>query len=152
MYCIRANHKRSSYSESDRRQSEDLSLIASDFYRYNRSRHTIFWRSFNVLRHSFNCSDHKTNRQSVKCTSPDHACGITCNFRTSVDQYKSGSKKRRNTYEKCDKTQTYGVRDLALSTDWVIIDEITNDNNSQCHRRPWVRRLIPNNVYYYVSH
>lgn len=135
MQCIRSNRKRSSYSESDRRQNEDLNLIANNFYRYNRSRHTIFWRSFDVLRHSFNGSEHKTKKKSLKYTSPDQAIVRDHGIRRSLNIFGESNKcewrRRRNTYEKCDNTNTYGVRDLTLSTDWVIIDEISNDNNKR---------------------
>lgn len=137
MECLRHNRKQSTLDENNRRLSDDIDLLTSNLYRRSRQRHTIFWRSFDVLRHSFSRSNHKSARSSKKSASfADTISYNVSNLQNcqQYDEHKFCNKKRRNTFDTCD-NKTYDKRVLELSTDWVIIDRITNESQFQCQRR-----------------
>lgn len=138
MDCIRGNRKRLAFDEDVRRRSDDIDVLANEFYRRHRVRHTIFWRSFDVLRHSFIRANQKSGRSSERArphkTTPTNDIDILRGYEPFSKQNDMiESKTRRKTFDS-DKL-TYGLRDITLSTDWVIISEISDKNNGECHRR-----------------
>lgn len=141
MECLCNNRKQSTLDENNRRLSDGIDFVSSDLYSRSRQRHTIFWRSFDVLRHSFSRSNHKTTRNSKKSALFEDTIAYNASNLRNCQQYDVHKHcKRRNTFDTCD-NRTYDKRALELSTDWVIIDRITNESQIQCQRR-WVRLAV----------
>lgn len=135
MECIRGNRKRLSFNENASRHSDDS--LANGFYRRHHIRHTMFWRGFDVLRQSFTRANHKRNRGATQSkphkTTSTNDIDILRSYELNAKQSDNKHKTRRNTFD-CDKL-TYGFRDITLSTDWVIISEISDKNKSEYRRR-----------------